>query len=127
LTDQLRTTVERSCLLLIVMSPRYLASAWCKDELAWFEGQFVERRKGLGRVFIVRAVSTDESKWPRCLKDERGHADLGFRFHPVTDKAGVPPHGWLRPKPGDCCVFCSYGSVPCLPIQAKRLEQGTPG
>jgi hypothetical protein len=26
----------------------------------------------------------------------------------------------LRPKPGDCCVFCSYGSVPCPPIQAER-------
>jgi hypothetical protein len=26
----------------------------------------------------------------------------------------------LRPKPGDCCVFCSYGSVPCPPIQAAR-------
>src|SRR4029079_4514293 len=26
----------------------------------------------------------------------------------------------LRPKPGDCCVFCSYGSVPCPPIQAQR-------
>jgi alkylmercury lyase len=25
----------------------------------------------------------------------------------------------LRPKPGDCCVFCSYGSVPCPPIQAS--------
>ncbi|MGO4738225.1 GDCCVxC domain-containing (seleno)protein [Bosea sp. 2KB_26] len=24
----------------------------------------------------------------------------------------------LRPKQGDCCVFCSYGSVPCPPIQA---------
>jgi transcription elongation factor Elf1 len=24
----------------------------------------------------------------------------------------------LKPKPGDCCVFCSYGSVPCPPIQA---------
>jgi hypothetical protein len=23
----------------------------------------------------------------------------------------------LRTKPGDCCVFCSYGSVPCPPIQ----------
>ena len=23
----------------------------------------------------------------------------------------------LRPKPGDCCVFCSYGDVPCPPIQ----------
>jgi hypothetical protein len=28
--------------------------------------------------------------------------------------------GMLRPKPGDCCVFCSYGSVPCPPIQAER-------
>jgi len=24
----------------------------------------------------------------------------------------------LKPKAGDCCVFCSYGSVPCPPIQA---------
>ncbi|WP_313831138.1 GDCCVxC domain-containing (seleno)protein [Candidatus Nitronereus thalassa] len=23
----------------------------------------------------------------------------------------------LRPKAGDCCVFCSYGDVPCPPIQ----------
>ena len=22
-----------------------------------------------------------------------------------------------RPKDGDCCVFCSYGSVPCPPVQ----------
>lgn len=23
----------------------------------------------------------------------------------------------LKPKPGDCCVFCSYGSVKCPPMQ----------
>ena len=23
----------------------------------------------------------------------------------------------LRPKAGDCCVFCSYGSVKCPPMQ----------
>jgi hypothetical protein len=23
----------------------------------------------------------------------------------------------LKPKPGDCCVFCSYGTVPCPPVQ----------
>jgi hypothetical protein len=23
----------------------------------------------------------------------------------------------LRPEAGDCCVFCSYGFVPCPPIQ----------
>ena len=22
-------------------------------------------------------------------------------------------HTLLRPKPGDCCVFCSYGERPC--------------
>jgi hypothetical protein len=26
----------------------------------------------------------------------------------------------LKPKPDDCCVFCSYGSVPCPPIQQDR-------
>ncbi|MCX8252660.1 MAG: hypothetical protein OTI36_01605 [Beijerinckiaceae bacterium] len=26
----------------------------------------------------------------------------------------------LRPKAGDCCVFCSYGDVPCPPIQDER-------
>ncbi|MCE9678879.1 hypothetical protein LZP69_06730 [Shewanella sp. AS1] len=26
---------------------------------------------------------------------------------------------WLNPLPGDCCVFCSFGSVPCPPIQLK--------
>ena len=24
----------------------------------------------------------------------------------------------LRPEPGDCCVFCSFGSLPCPPKQA---------
>lgn len=33
----------------------------------------------------------------------------------------------LRPKPGDCCVFCSYGSVPCPPIQLARAEGGNAG
>ncbi|HPI80663.1 MAG: hypothetical protein M9954_01740 [Cyclobacteriaceae bacterium] len=23
----------------------------------------------------------------------------------------------IRPKAGDCCVFCSYGTVPCPPVQ----------
>ncbi|MCA1606135.1 MAG: hypothetical protein LC775_11850 [Acidobacteria bacterium] len=23
----------------------------------------------------------------------------------------------LRPKSGDCCVFCSFGSVSCPPVQ----------
>ena len=26
----------------------------------------------------------------------------------------------LKPKAGDCCVFCSYGSVRCPPLQETR-------
>ncbi|WP_291086430.1 GDCCVxC domain-containing (seleno)protein [Hydrogenophaga sp.] len=26
-------------------------------------------------------------------------------------------HAVLRPKAGDCCVFCSFGTVPCPPMQ----------
>jgi hypothetical protein len=28
-------------------------------------------------------------------------------------------HALLKPKPGDCCVFCSYGSVRCPPVQLQ--------
>ncbi|PLC05674.1 hypothetical protein CY658_00925 [Variovorax sp. RO1] len=26
----------------------------------------------------------------------------------------------LSPNAGDCCVFCSYGSIKCPPIQMQR-------
>jgi len=26
----------------------------------------------------------------------------------------------LRPKAGDCCVYCSFGSLPCPPVQEAR-------
>ncbi len=29
-------------------------------------------------------------------------------------------HNIIRPKQGDCCVYCSYGSVKCPPIQANN-------
>jgi hypothetical protein len=28
-------------------------------------------------------------------------------------------HAVLKPLPGDCCVFCSYGTLPC---QAQRQQ-----
>ena len=32
----------------------------------------------------------------------------------------------LKPKAGDCCVFCSYGSVPCPPVQEARAGGQSP-
>jgi len=30
----------------------------------------------------------------------------------------------LVPKAGDCCVFCSYGTVPCPPMQQQDGSDG---
>jgi hypothetical protein len=30
----------------------------------------------------------------------------------------------LKRRSGQCCVFCSYGSVPCPPIQEVRSGEG---
>jgi hypothetical protein len=34
----------------------------------------------------------------------------------------------LKPKRGDCCVFCSYGTTPCPPVQleGRCCETGDP-
>jgi len=29
----------------------------------------------------------------------------------------------MKPRPDDCCVFCSYGDVPCPPIQEARVAR----
>ena len=29
-------------------------------------------------------------------------------------------HGLLKAKEGDCCVFCSYGDVPCPSVQERQ-------
>jgi hypothetical protein len=32
----------------------------------------------------------------------------------------------LKPAAGDCCVFCSYGSTPCPPVQEARRQGRAP-
>jgi hypothetical protein len=95
LTDELRGKVTSSGVLLIFMSPRYLASSWCKDELEWFRQQIQERERDQGRVFVIRALRTDESQWPEFLRDTRGNTLVGFMFH---DSHDAMPFGWRGSK-----------------------------
>jgi hypothetical protein len=81
LTPELKANVKSSAILFIVMSPHYLKSSWCGDELSWFREQIQDRARDPERVFIIRAVRTDTGKWPEFLRDERGFAPVGFPFH----------------------------------------------
>jgi hypothetical protein len=62
--------------------------------------------------FVLVSVLT----CPRCgfAKTETMPTDACLFFYDC-ESCGAR----LKPHPGDCCVFCSYGSVPCPPIQAK--------
>ncbi|AOW11259.1 GDCCVxC domain-containing (seleno)protein [Flavobacterium gilvum] len=52
---------------------------------------------------------------PNCghKKDEMMPTDACQFFYECENCNTV-----LRPKQGDCCVFCSYGNIKCPPIQA---------
>jgi len=54
---------------------------------------------------------------PRCgtAKLETMPADACQFFYECSHCKTI-----LRPKPSDCCVFCSFGSVKCPPIQQQN-------
>lgn len=55
---------------------------------------------------------------PHCgfRKEEAMPTDACQYFYECTSC-----HALLKPKPGDCCVFCSYGTVTCPPVQLQRI------
>jgi len=91
LTDELRQKVRSSAILMVVMSPPYLASAWCNEELKWFHEQVLDRKRDQGRVFVVHALPTIKAKWPGFLQDDFGNTMIGFPFH--EPQTGMP-FGW---------------------------------
>lgn len=68
-------------------------------------------------IVAPAAVVTCQLRCPQCghLSNETMPNDACVYFHECTG-CGV----LLRPKAGDCCVFCSYGSVSCPPVQAEK-------
>ncbi len=56
---------------------------------------------------------------PRC-----GHAETetmptdACQFFYECKSCGI----LLKPKKDDCCVFCSYGNIPCPPIQEAQFK-----
>jgi hypothetical protein len=60
---------------------------------------------------------------PSCgaIKAETMPTDACQFFYECTSCGAL-----LRPRPGDCCVFCSYGTVACPPKQACASPTRSP-
>ena len=63
---------------------------------------------------MTQPVLDAEITCPECghRKAERMSVDACLWFYRCEACGAL-----LRPKPGDCCVFCSYANVPCPPKQ----------
>jgi len=63
------------------------------------------------KIIILESTIT----CPECgfQKEETMPTDACTYFYTCTDCKSV-----LKPKQGDCCVFCTYGTIKCPPIQA---------
>ena len=79
----------------------------------------IEKRRPLSVVTVIQSRS--DLTCPACGYKSRHvmPTDACLFFH-ECEGCGI----LLRPKPGDCCVFCSYGTVPCPPIQKARQMGG---
>jgi hypothetical protein len=70
---------------------------------------------GANSVTLESTITCPECGFARV---EAMPTDACLWFYACTNCGAL-----LRPKRGDCCVFCSYGSVPCPPVQIH----GRPG
>jgi hypothetical protein len=96
LSDNLRAKIQSSALLVVVMSPFYLHSKWCGQELNWFAEKWGEHQD---RIFVVRAFPTDVTQWPDPLRPD-GTPLLGYPFHSSDDPSSFPL-GWPQPDKTD--------------------------
>ena len=73
---------------------------------------------------MVDVVTTAKLTCPNCGHTQSAEMPTDacqFFFECVSCKTV------LRPKPGDCCVFCSYADVRCPPEQRKAALGETQG
>lgn len=62
---KLLRAIERSRILLLVLTPSYLNSKWCQSELAVFVERTGRRPES---VFIAEAIPIEPTKWPESLR-----------------------------------------------------------
>lgn len=88
LTETLRDTVQRSALLLVLMSPLYVQKNWCLDELEWFFEQADKDGRDQRHCTVLRIQPVPETAWPKRLRDQR-NKPVTFRDFADID-AGLP-------------------------------------
>ena len=84
------------------LSSRQMTGAELSEETGLSPSTVKEHLDNLEKVGLITPVKTDvKRKW---------------KYYQLTLKGKKI----IQPKGGDCCVFCSYGTIPCPPRQNEK-------
>lgn len=70
-------------------------------------------------VALVVLAASASPIWAATQSVTLSVPDMNCAACPITVKKALTNVSGVKPKPGDCCVYCSYGTVPCPPIQER--------
>jgi hypothetical protein len=97
LSESLQSEIAHSAILTVLMTPKYLASQWCRQELDWWIASQAEHKLGHeGRIAVARVWPTGTQGWPEGLVDRDGHELLGQFFY-GREKSEVRPQPYSWP------------------------------
>lgn len=121
LTPALLDTLGQTATVVLILSPGYLASAWCQRECNTFLQMTAERLRGGTRVFVVEREPVDITAKPEELRDL-----LGYRFWvQEPDRRAPRLLGFPQPLPGDPYYDLLNDLAFDLATELKRLRELT--
>ncbi len=100
LTTEIEPNVRRSATFLIILSPGFLSSKWCEQELNYFlEDLKMDDPNSMRRIFIAEKTSYRVTL-PPSLKDA-----ISYRFHYTDEQARIRTRGWPMSQPDEKKYF----------------------
>lgn len=115
--DELRSCIRDSAVILAFMSPRYLESAWCGQEMATFVAE-VGGGQASDRVFLVEVLPTERGAWHVALRD--------LTAVPLWERSLTSPEprtkGWPVPDPrGDRDFWNDVNDLATVLVRQLRV------
>lgn len=121
ITPQITDTLQETAILLVIMSPGYVASEWCQREKETFLNIVKGRRRSGSRVFIVERDMVEDCDRPEEFKELSG-----YRFWKKEEGARTRILGVPKPNPEDPedkDYYSKFNDLSCdLVAELKKLK-----
>jgi hypothetical protein len=90
----LQADIAASALMLVLMSPHYIRSDWCRYERKWWgEARDLHDLDPWARVAFARIMPVPNEYWPREFVDDTGSPPVGHAFFDQADD-NPRPFSW---------------------------------